>query len=341
MNREFSQRVLIAAALIAAVALLCFTFWTAIDVFLLVFAAVLAAVFLRGISNAIHGWTRLGEGWSLFLVIIVLLAAVGGVVWLLAPRVSEQADQLSTQLPEATGSLLHVLQKHEWSRKLLSQAPDLPSIVSQHQGLLTRLTGVLSAGLGAFANLFVIAIIGVFLAAQPQVYRKGFLRLLPFSWRSRAEEVLLAIGQSLQNWLLGQLFCMSMVGLLTGIGLWLLGIPLSLVLAVIGGLLDFIPTVGPFLAALPGVLMALLQAPEKALLVAAVYTGVQMIENYVLQPFAQRRAVNLPPALLLFSQLLFSVTLGLFGLVLATPLTVTAIVMIKMLYIEDALGDKD
>lgn len=341
MERPFAQRVLIASALIALVFLLCFTLWNTVDVFLAIFAALLVAVFLRGLSGAIQKWTGLGENWSLFSVIILLLMAVIGVIWLLAPSIANQADQLATQLPQAVQFLRNQLQQHQWSRQLLSRAPDLNSLLSQHQGILTRITGALSASLGVLTNLFVIIVIGIFIAAQPKLYRTGLLQLMPIDWRPRAEQVLSRIGETLRHWLLGQLFCMSMVGLLTGIGLWILGIPLGLVLAVIAGLLDFIPTVGPFLAAIPGILLALLQTPEKALLVAAVYTGVQMIENYLLQPFAQRRAVNLPPALMLFAQLLLGVGLGLFGLVLATPLTVSAIVIIKMLYIEDALGDKD
>ncbi len=340
MERPFAQRVLIASALVALVFLICFTLWNAIDVFLVVFAALLVAVFLRGLSGAIQKWTGLGENWSLFSVIILLLAAIVGAIWLLAPSIANQADQLATQLPQAFQSLLDQLRQHRWSRHFLSQTPNLSSLLSQHQGIFTRITGAISASLGVLTNLFVIIVIGIFMAAQPKLYRAGLLRLMPIDWRPRAEQVLGRIGETLRHWLLGQLFCMSMVGLLTGIGLWILGIPLGLVLAVIAGLLDFIPTVGPFLAAIPGVLLAFLQTPEKALLVAAVYTGVQMIENYLLQPFAQRRAVNLPPALMLFAQLLLGVGLGLFGLVLATPLTVSAIVIIKMLYVEDVLGDK-
>jgi predicted PurR-regulated permease PerM len=272
---------------------------------------------------------------------VLLLTVIGGISWLLAPQIADQADQLSTQLPQAAQSLLGQLKKHEWSRNLLSRTPDLGSLLSQHQGVFARITGALSASLGLLTNLFVIAVIGIFVAAQPKLYRTGLLRLMPFSWRPRAEQVLYGIGDALRHWLLGQLFCMSMVALLTGIGLWILGIPLGLVLALIAGLLDFIPTVGPFIAAIPGVLLAFLQTPEKALLVAIVYTAVQMIENYLLQPFAQRRAVNLPPALMLFAQLLLGVGLGLFGLVLATPLTVTTIVLVKMLYVEDVLGDHD
>ncbi len=340
MERPFAQRILIASALIALVFLLCFTLWNAVDVFLAVFAALLVAVFLRGLSGAIQKWTGLGENWSLFSVMVLLLAIIVGGIWLLAPRIADQADQLSTQLPQAVQSLLDRMRQHQWSRRMLSQAPDLGALLSQHQGIFARITGALPASLGALTNVFVILIIGVFLAAQPRLYRTGLLRLMPFPWRPRAEQVLHSIGETLRHWLLGQLFCMSIVALLTGIGLWILGIPLGLVLALIAGLLDFIPTVGPFLAAIPGVLLAFLQTPEKALLVAAVYTGVQMIENCLLQPFAQRRAVNLPPALMLFAQLLLGVSLGLFGLVLATPLTVTSIVLVKMLYVEDVLGDK-
>ena len=132
---------------------------------------------------------------------------------------------------------------------------------------------------------------------------------------------------------------MAVVGLITTIGLWLLGIPLASTLGLITGLFEFAPFIGPILAAVPAVLIAFTQSPMDALYVIILYIAIQQIEGYLITPYVQKRAVDLPPALTIFAQLLMGVLFGLFGLLLATPLVAASMVIVRMAYIEDVLGD--
>ena len=146
--------------------------------------------------------------------------------------------------------------------------------------------------------------------------------------------------RALRLWLRGQLLAMVVVGVLTGVGLWLIEVPSAFALGLLAGLLEFIPFAGPVLSAIPGVLLALVISPELALGTIVVYVAVQQFEGNVLQPIVQRYAVDLPPVVLLFSLLAFGTLFGVIGVIFAAPLTVVAYVLVKRLYVQEALGTK-
>jgi predicted PurR-regulated permease PerM len=189
-------------------------------------------------------------------------------------------------------------------------------------------------------NFVMVAFIGLYLAIDPGIYRRGLLSLVPLDRRARAAEILAAVGEALRGWLLGQVFAMLVVGVLATIGLWLLGIPLALALGLLAALLGFIPYLGPLAAAVPAVLLALLAGPQQALQVALLYVGIQLLEGYFLTPLVQQRAVHLPPALTISAMVVMGGLLGGLGLALAVPLTAAAIVLVQKLYVEDVLGDR-
>ena len=152
-------------------------------------------------------------------------------------------------------------------------------------------------------------------------------------------EVLEEAGSTLQRWLLAQLVSMGIVGLLTTLGLWLLGVPLALTLGILAALSEFIPNFGPILSAVPAVLLALVDSPRLALWVVVLYAGIQAAESYLITPLVQQRLASLPPVLVIVSQLLGGILFGFLGFALATPLLAVAMVLIKRLYVEDRLGE--
>lgn len=193
---------------------------------------------------------------------------------------------------------------------------------------------------GLFTFLLVL-IVGIYLAAQPRFYLEGTLKLFPARERPRLREVFLAVGHTLRWWLIGQLVPMVAIGILTAIGLKLIGVPLWLPLAILAALLNFIPNFGPIIASIPALLIALASdQPSDALWVAGLYVLAQNLEGYLIMPLVQRRAVEMPPALTIVSQVLLGLLLGPLGVVLAAPLTAAALVLIKMLYVEDTLGTR-
>jgi predicted PurR-regulated permease PerM len=205
--------------------------------------------------------------------------------------------------------------------------------------MLARLGGVFSGVFSVSVNMLVVVVVGFFLALQPRMYIDGFISLFSHRHRERTREVLHAVGYSLKWWLLSRLFSMTVIGIATGIGLWLLDVPFVLTLAVVSGLLNFIPFVGSYLALVPVSLVALMQSPMTLIYVLILYVAVQMIESYFLTPMVQQQAVDIPPVLAIMVQLLMVVLVGLLGFVLAVPLTAVGLVLVKLLYIEGVLGD--
>jgi predicted PurR-regulated permease PerM len=133
---------------------------------------------------------------------------------------------------------------------------------------------------------------------------------------------------------------MMTIGVLTTLGLWVLGIDLALVLGVLAALLSFIPNIGPLIALIPAALIGLFGGPDMLLYVIALYAGIQMVESYVLTPVLQQSMVDLPPARTLGMQVVLGVLAGALGLILAAPLTAVAMVVVSMWYVQDVLGDR-
>jgi predicted PurR-regulated permease PerM len=333
----FLRRLLLTVGVSGALLALALLLWSASQVVLLVFAGVLVAVFLRSLTEGLHRISGLREGFCLAIVTVGLVVVVVAAGWLMAPSIGRQVDQLAEQLPQSFHRLTEHLQKYGWGKWLMERG----SQVGQAGGSgLRQAATALTAALSVAANLIVIGFIGLYFASQPRMYLEGLLYLVPGARRDRIRQVLDEIGFELRWWLLGQVFAMLLIGTLTTIGLWILGIPLALILGIIAGLLNFVPNFGPWVAAVPGVLIAFADSPTKGAWVIGVYAGVQILESYCITPMVQQRTVDLPPAVTIASQVLMGLLLGVLGLTLATPLVVVALVMVKMLYVEDGLGER-
>jgi predicted PurR-regulated permease PerM len=301
---------------------------------------VLLAVFLRGLADELTAHTGLSRGWSLAAVLVGLTGVAAGGAWVLSGDIAAQIDQLAQDLPRALRSLSETVQRHEWGRLLLSLTPEMlgsERALAQAPGIVSRTFGTT---LGVLTNLVIVAFVGLYVAAESDLYARGILRLVPPASRRRAAEVLGALRHTLQWWLIGKAVVMALVGLLTFVGLWLLGVPLALTLGLLAGLFDFIPYVGPVLGFLPAILLALTQDTTLALWVGGLYLLVQSVESYLFTPLVQRRAVTLAPALTIVCQVVLAVLFGPLGLLLATPLTAVAVVLVKLIYVEGVLGDR-
>jgi predicted PurR-regulated permease PerM len=261
-------------------------------------------------------------------------------VALAAPSVAEQSKELARTLPQSVEQLRGSLEQTPWGRFVLSNLPPAEEIGPRLRELLGRSAGVFSATFGVLANLFILLTITLFLAFELGAYREAALRLVPPRRRERAGEVMDEVGHTLSLWLIGRIIAMFVIAVLTTIGLLVLKVPLALILAIIAGLLNFIPNIGPFVAAVPAALLAILQGPGTLLWVLALYTAIQLVENYVLTPFIQRKAIDMPPAFLILTQVIIGVLTGFLGLLVATPLVAAAMVLVRRLYVEDFLEQR-
>ncbi len=313
----------------------------AANFFLLVFGGILFGVLLSALARLLQKKTKMGYGLALACVMGVLVLVIGGTIWLLAPTVSQQTEELSNSLPKAFERLKTNLSQTSWGKRLLQGLPEQPKkLVSSPKDVFSQLTGVFSSTLGALANVVIVIITGIYLASSPDSYQKGFLKLFTPSFRPRLEEVLRQCFHTLSNWLLSRSISMVVVGIATGIGLALLGIPLPVVLGIIAALLNFIPNLGPYIAVIPALLLAYLEGPDKALYVFLLYMGVQSLEGYLLTPMLDKKLVSTPPALLLFGQVLLGILVGISGVLLASPIIAVLIVLVKELYVKEYLEKK-
>ena len=329
---HFTRRALVAVGIVVLVVLA----WRLADVFVLIFGGVLLATALRALSDPLNRYMPLSSRWSLGLVVTAVVAVLGLAGWTIGEQVALQLRELSDLLPEAMGRVRSWLERSPLGPVLLSM---VQRSAEGARGAVSGLARFASTTLGAVANTVLMVFLALYLAADPGLYRRGLIRLVPHAGRERAAQALDAAGSALKKWLLGQLIAMIIVGLITGVGLWLLGIPLALSLGLIAGLLEFIPFVGPILSAIPAVLVALTQGGMSPLYVVLLYLAVQQIEGNLLMPLIQRWVVALPPALGLLGLVVFGLLLGVLGVLVATPLMVVVMVLTQKLYVETALND--
>jgi predicted PurR-regulated permease PerM len=341
-DQTFAGRVLVTIGFVVLTLLLLLLLYYTFDVILLVFAAVLLAIFLHGLAEIAGRFIKVSEGWLVLIVSAFLIAVLAGAIAILAPDVADQVRHLREELPKSAQSVADYISQFGWGRTLIEQ---LPSVEDVRQSinpsvLLSGVGGFFSSTLGVVGNFFIVVLLAVYLATEPRFYVRGFIKLFPKPRRHRATQVVAAIGETLRWWLIGKVGSMIFIGVLTWIGLSIIGVPLALTLGLIAGLLSFIPNFGPIVSALPALLLAFIDSPITVVYVLALYIGVQLIESNIVTPIIERETVELPPALTIVSQLALAVLVGGLGLILATPLLAVIMVLVQMVYMQDVLGDK-
>ncbi len=340
---EFIRRTLTVIGLVVAVALLLLLFWQIVDVLLLTFAGVMVAVALVALSRWVDNHTPLPYGLALSMIVLLGLALLAGMVWWMAPAIAQQGQVLVDSIDFSLEQVQSfVNQRLPWSWETLrSQVMGASSLIQRGPGVLSEVTGIFSTALNGLTNLLIILFVGIYLAINPKAYVNGVVRLVPKHRRERTREILHALGYTLRWFLIARGASVLIVGALSIVGLWLLGIPLALVLGVLTGLLSFVPIVGVIASYLPPILVALTISPQQALYVFLLYVGIQFVESYFLTPVIQKRAVDLPPVLTILAQVAFGVIFGVLGVLLASPIAAVVLVAVQMIYVEDVLGDRE
>lgn len=306
------------------------------------FAGVLFGVFLRRLARLVSDRTPLPPAGALALVVLLLTGALAGAFWLQGDTIARESSTLRQELPQALQRLRERIADNSLGERVIEQLPESPAaLLPDDPDAVTRVTGVVSRTFSALASSAIILFLGIVLAATPGVYVSGVLALFPAHKAPRMRQVLDRLSDTLWWWLLGRIIAMTFIGITTGVGLALLGVPLAFILGLLAALLSFIPNLGPILSALPAILLALVQGPQVALWVAGLYAGVQVIESYVLDPIIDRKTIYLPPAFTISFQLVMALFAGLLGVTLATPLAAAVVVLVTMLYVQDVLGRRD
>ena len=331
-SRDTARR----AAVISLAALAVFSAFALVvrlaEVWLLIFAGLLLAVLLSAAADTVARLLGRSRGVSLALVMLTGALTVAGAAYAFWPAVSEQGDELITRLPSAWGELRGTLNGRPWGSWLLEHVE--PEQVVTRSAVVSQATTAVSSSAGALGGLLVVLFVGIYVAAEPSLYRHGVRRLLPQVAQPRFETAANEVGEVLRWWLVGKLLSMVLVGVTTTLGLWLLGVPLALVFGLMAAVLTFIPNFGPVLSVVPPALLALTEQPRTAAYVVALYVGIQAVESYAITPLIQRRTVSLPPALTITAQVALGLLVGALGVAVATPLTAAAMTAIRVLYVE-------
>ena len=206
-------------------------------------------------------------------------------------------------------------------------------------GVSSYLFRFLSSTLAVLSGIALVLFIAIYVGAAPDLYHRGLLHLFPHQVRPRTSEVLSATATMLRRWLITQLIGMATIGVVTTVVLLILDVDGAFALGFLAGILEFIPTIGPILSAVPAIAMGFLDSPEKALYVALAYLIIQFVESNLLMPLLMQEGVDIPPALSIVFQALMALLFGFLGLLVAVPLLAAAMVPVKMLYVEDVVGD--
>ncbi len=298
----------------------------ATNVFLLAFASILLAILLNSIGRWTHKLIRFPYPLALLTAIVVIFGIFTLIFWLYSSLIADQFERLMVQLPEAANKLRKSIVP-SLGNTFLSKVQLQKEFFLVNQKILEKVVMIFSFTIGSITGFVIFLIVGLYLALSPERYVRGFLFLIPKKRKKRVVEVIEKIGISLRLWLLSKILAMLVVGILTFLGLWIMGIPLAFILGLIMALLTFIPYVGPILAAIPGILIAFAQSPLMALYVTLLYIAIHVAEGYLVTPYIEQRAVSIPPALTIMAQILMVVLVGGLGLALATPLAVVCIAL--------------
>ena len=327
MNKSTVNRLLTGLLVLAILFIFVYFTWEAL---LLTFAGLLLAILLRGVTIWIASHTPFNIGWSYTLFLILVIGLITLAAWLIAPRAISESAQIVKTIPKALTLARNDLNQYDWGRHVVNFAQHTTSGPE-----FGKVLGKVTSGLEeAVEGIVVILVVAFFFALQPDVYTKGVLLLFPPEKRSRARDVFNHVGYTLHWWILGQMVPMIFLGVVSMIGLWLLNIPLAFALGLFTGVMIFIPYVGALLSEIPAALVALVQGPDKMVEVIILYLVVHVLEGYILTPWAQRKAVHLPPALTILAQLFMLKLAGLLGVIVATPLAAAILALVQKLYLE-------
>lgn len=351
------------ASIVVGLAVVLLLLWHTRNLVLTVFLGVLFALAVSSGVDRLQRY-RVPRGLAAPLIVLAFLGVLGAFGTWIGPTVRTQTRELKTKLPEALSKLEAWVQSRGGGviatiTGLEDQGagvrPGVPSdsitvVVpgeeqesrSLRDRLLAQLGGatrfflpVLSSTLAVAAAIVLVLFLAIYLAIDPGLYRRGLLRMLPSRSRPNGDKVLTAIAMTLRKWLVTQLIAMVVIGVVTTVALLALNVRAAVPLGILAGLLEFVPTLGPILSALPAIAMGFVDSPEKALAVTIAYVGIQAVENHVLIPVLMKEGIDVPPALTIVMQALMAIVFGFLGLLVAVPLLATIMIATRTLSGED------
>lgn len=317
----FRKTLIVSAGIGTAVIL-----WRLTDLILLLLASALVAFIFYKFTLWLERKMKLRFTIALILAVLLPLLFLIVAFGIFGTMMATQFAILGEQLPEAVAYVQDWLRTTTIGQEILSR---VGSLMPEGSRIIAFVQGFIG-GIGtALTALVVVLVAGIYLAAQPRLYGMGVLNLLPPDTRARALKVSHAVAESLSAWLKAQGLAMIFVGIFTGIALSIIGIPAAPALGVIAGLCEFVPYLGTIMVAVPAVILGFAQSTEIGIWTVVALVAVQQVQGNVVTPLIQSRMSELPPALTIFSLFAFGIIMGPMGVILAVPLTVVGVTLVR------------
>ncbi len=320
-----------------------------VSVLVLLFLGILLAESIRPIANKLRAW-RIPRGVAVLIVYLALALVLTGIGLIVIPPLVVQISGVAERAPELSDQL---------TQRFLDIAPPLyqlsvdMGIDEQVREVGTSLTTALTGFIGALAavpfqilgflfGLVSVLVIGYFWMSATEKLNRSVIARLPPRHATATRGLAAELSQRAGGWVRGQVILMVFIGVVTFIGLFLIGVPYPVALAAWASLMEIVPIIGPFLGAIPAIIVAFTVSPLLALATAILYVVVQQLEGNILVPKVMERAVGLHPLLVMFSVLAGGVLYGVLGIVIAVPLVAALQVLFMRIFLPwliTQLGD--
>ena len=333
-SSDFTYKVWTTVGITAFVVIMILIIYKTFNVFLLLLAASLIALFFNAVSNKIKKWTGLKDAVSLAVTIVLIILLIGLFFWLIGAEAQKQYMEMKDAVPIMIDNAQEYLNKTALGQKISQQITD----IENQKKVIPFLQDFFKSSFGVFGDLYIVIFLAIFLSVSPFDYLSGAVNLVPRKGKAKAKLLFENIGYNLQKWIKGAMISGFVIFVLISIACLILGVDMWLILAITAGLLNVIPNFGPIIAMIPAVMVALLTSPTQALLVAGSFILVQAIEGNFITPNIQKKLLSIPPALLISFQVLMGTLAGGWGIVLAVPMLVVLITVVKDLYIDNNTG---
>ncbi|HEX8193567.1 MAG TPA: AI-2E family transporter [Allosphingosinicella sp.] len=304
------------AAVWIGLALSVLLIWILAQPLLLILGGIVFASMLDGGTRLLGRVLPIGRGWRLAIVSLLAVAFIVGTVWMTGVQLSAQASTFTATVTGQANRILAWAGTHGFTPGEIQ----IDQLSQQLMGGLGRLTSAVSTAIGAITSLVMIMVIGIFIAVEPRLYERGIGWMLPLRSRDSFYRTSSRMGFTLRRLMAGRLLGMAVEGVGTWVLLWAGGVPMAALLGLLTGILAFLPNIGAIISGVLIVLVGFSAGFDAGLWAIAVYVIVQIVDGYLIVPYVARKTVDLAPATVLGTQLLFGALFGILGLALADPI---------------------
>ncbi len=289
---------------------------------LIIFAGMVFAALIDGGARLLGRLLHIGRGWRIAIVLLMALAFVIWVVLFAGSQISEQAAQLPAILQAQALRGITWLKAHGYH----VDPGNVQGLVERSLGGVAEVTKAVGGVIGGVATVFLIIVLGIYLAVEPRLYQRGFAWMLPADKRAYFEGTARLMGRALRRLLAGRLLGMGIEGFATWVMLEIYGVPMAALLGLLTGLLAFLPNIGAPISGALMVMVGFSGGTDMGLYCIMVYVIIHLVDGNIIVPLVAKKTVDLAPALVLAAQLIMGVLFGVMGLVLADPM----VAMIKI-----------